>query len=171
MRVLLPHIQDLYHSTEIRPVTGRMRRQIFDVLPPAHTVLDLFGGSGILGLEAMARGASHLTYADNDRKACRALRHYIEHSNFKSASIDIICGDVLSVKLKQKYDLIFVDPPYNQGLLLQTLTRIHTSQITDPDTIIVTKSSRYESIEPEYFTLTRKTLYGESCVTLWTPQN
>ena len=171
MRLLLPRIQDLYHSSSIRPVTGKMRRQIFDVLPPASNVLDLFGGSGILGLEALARGASHLTYVDNNPNACKALRNYITHSPFAALSTEIICAKTSTITLNRKYDLIFIDPPYNQNLLAPTLEQLSTSEMITSQSIIVTKASKFEILNTKSFIPIRTTLYGESCVTIWNLSN
>jgi 16S rRNA (guanine966-N2)-methyltransferase len=140
-----------------------MRRQIFDVVPsPIQSVLDLFGGSGILGLEALVRGATGLTYVDQDPDACRALRHYVMHVGLEDR-VEILCRKISTLVLDKTYDLVFIDPPYYKNLIPVALMLLVRDVALAAGAYIVIKSSRHEKWEaPACFGLIRETQYGDS---------
>ncbi|MDX8389592.1 MAG: 16S rRNA (guanine(966)-N(2))-methyltransferase RsmD [Mariprofundaceae bacterium] len=103
----------------LRPTSARAREALFNMLGNVSgwTMLDLFAGSGLMGLEALSRGAASLTSIERDFHACQAMREVGEVWDIH-AQWQIIHGDVSSelTALKMKYfDLIFADPPYKQG--------------------------------------------------------
>lgn len=109
-------------SSSVRPSTGALREALFNICRhtiPETEVLDLFAGSGAIGLEALSRGASHTTFVDNLKESVRCIRDNI-HSLQLEAQTTVLCGDVLRVIKKlseqgKKYDFIFADPPYATG--------------------------------------------------------
>lgn len=105
-------------NLSVRPVTDRVKQTIFDVLSnridlEGTHVLDLFAGSGSLGIEALSRGAAHATFVESDREAVR----YIE-KNLKTLACedraDVVQGDALWIVrgFRESFDVIFADPPY-----------------------------------------------------------
>jgi 16S rRNA (guanine966-N2)-methyltransferase len=104
-----------------RPTTDRAREAWMSILSPILTdarVLDLFAGSGALGLEALSRGAAHATFVDDDPRALTALRKNVEALGAK-ARVTIVRGDAVKFVRGLEagtFDVAFCDPPYEQGL-------------------------------------------------------
>ena len=97
-----------------RPTSDRVREAAFNLIGPVDgaTVLDLFAGSGAMGLEALSRGAASATFVENDRDACRTIDRNIEKLRLKGASV--LQRDVFQALAahRRTYDLILCDPPY-----------------------------------------------------------
>ncbi len=98
-----------------------MRETLFNWLQPriaAARVLDLFAGSGALGLEALSRGAANVTFIENDRAAAAAIRAHVEE--WREAAT-IVCADALAwlagPSREAPFDIVFLDPPYDSALL------------------------------------------------------
>jgi 16S rRNA (guanine966-N2)-methyltransferase len=106
---------------EIRPTPDRVRETLFNWLQPrisAARVLDLFAGSGALGLEALSRGAAHVTFVEKDRRAAAAIGALA--SEWGEAGADVVCADAttwLALPVAIPFDVVFLDPPYDAGLL------------------------------------------------------
>ncbi|MFV2031257.1 MAG: 16S rRNA (guanine(966)-N(2))-methyltransferase RsmD [Gammaproteobacteria bacterium] len=99
----------------LRPTPDRVRETLFNWLAgdcPGASVLDCFAGSGILGFEALSRGAGHLTLIEKDNRACKNLQQQIDRLQLDRAQL--MHGDTLELipNLRQKYHLVFIDPPY-----------------------------------------------------------
>lgn len=103
---------------ELRPTTDRLRQVLFDILgdtPRGARVLDLFAGSGALGIEALSRGAAEATFVERHPLAVAAIRANLAVAGFTG---QVLRGDVSATlrRLKGTYDLAFLDPPYSRGL-------------------------------------------------------
>ena len=127
------------HDVEgLRPTTDRNKETLFNWLMAsvhgAHC-LDLFAGSGGLGLEALSRYAQHCTFVEKDAAAAGVLQNNI---NTLAAQATIINGDALTVDLRSSapFDIIFVDPPFGQGLAQQALDLIQLQQLLKPNGMI-----------------------------------
>lgn len=103
-----------------RPTSGRLREAIFNICQSdieSAVFLDLFAGSGAIGLEALSRGASQVTFVDNSKESIRCINDNISHLKEEDRS-EVLYGDVILVieKLKNRkrqFDIIYVDPPYD----------------------------------------------------------
>jgi 16S rRNA (guanine966-N2)-methyltransferase len=111
-----------------RPMTDRMRESLFSSIAdhiPGSTIVDLYAGSGSMGLEALSRGAGSVTFVERDRKAIHVLRANIETVDLGGT---VIAGDVgrFLEQATDRFDVAFVDPPYALPLasLLTTLTQV-----------------------------------------------
>jgi 16S rRNA (guanine966-N2)-methyltransferase len=108
----------------LRPTTGRVRETLFNWLQEdlqGARCLDLFAGSGALGVEAASRGAGHVLQIESNQAVTRALK--TNKATLKAQQLSIIKADVLAFLKKQpesRFDLVFVDPPFQQNLLLPT---------------------------------------------------
>jgi 16S rRNA (guanine966-N2)-methyltransferase len=106
---------------EIRPTPDRVRETLFNWLQTrinGARVLDLFAGSGALGLEALSRGAEHVTFVEKDRRAAAAIGALA--SEWGETAVDIVCADAsdwLSRPVAEPFDVVFLDPPFDAGLL------------------------------------------------------
>lgn len=99
-----------------RPMTSRAREALFSSLGSVvegAAVLDLFAGSGSLGIEALSRGAAHATFVEKQRAALRSLRSNLESTGMEERAT-IIAGDALTPPAAEgSYDIVFIDPPYD----------------------------------------------------------
>lgn len=126
---------------ETRPTTDRVKEGIFSSIQfeiEGRRVLDLFGGTGQMGVEALSRGAAHCTFVDLRKEAVGVIRENVELTGF-SGQATIVQGDALAFlsRCRETFDLIFLDPPYDSGLLEKTLERITTIDIVSENGIIV----------------------------------
>jgi len=120
----------------VRPTPARTRETLFNWLAPhieGACCLDLFAGSGALGLEALSRGAAQVTLVDRSRDLSRALRMNL--SLLGGDSGEVICNSAeayLSLKPTRPWDIIFLDPPFRQGWLDQILPRLYNDEWVKP---------------------------------------
>lgn len=117
---------------ELRPTPDRARETLFNWLGPwieGRRVLDLFAGSGALGLEALSRGAAEAVFVEHARPAVTALRTNIEVLGATGASV--VCTDALRflARARDDFDLVFIDPPYASGLARLALERLLALQL------------------------------------------
>ena len=93
-------------------MSERARLSIFNMLGPLEgkTALDLFAGTGALGLEALSRGAASATFVEKDYKALECLKDNLKDVD----NYEVIKGDVYKIELNKKYDIVFIDPPYDK---------------------------------------------------------
>ncbi len=117
---------------ELRPTPDRVRETLFNWLEPwieGRRVLDLFAGSGALGLEALSRGATEAVFVEHARPVAAALRTNIEVLGATGASV--VCADALRflARAQDGFDLVFVDPPYAGELARIALERLLSRQL------------------------------------------
>ncbi|MCF7824409.1 MAG: RsmD family RNA methyltransferase [Candidatus Marinimicrobia bacterium] len=147
----------------VRPTTDRARTVLFDTLREVHdrSVLDLYSGTGALGLESLSRGASSLVSIDRDRTYIEEQRVWLKKHNTIFTSYVGDVGKVLS-KLNQKFDLIFADPPYAEGISNDVLRLIEEHAL--PNAVFVyERAKRSDSeIESSIFTLAKEKVVAET---------
>ena len=123
---------------DIRPTTDSVKEAIFNTIQfdiEGRRVLDLFAGTGQLGIEALSRGAAEAVFIDKDREAVKIVKENLKACGLRAA---VRQEDALSaLRREEKFDLIFVDPPYDAGLYGQVLESIKTvDKLTDGGIII-----------------------------------
>jgi len=126
----------------IRPVTNRLKEILFSVLNNFFydkRILDLFSGSGSLAIEALSRGAGHVTCVENNNSSIRILRKNIKTLKIDTSLIQIIKADVIKFlnEDNQKYSLILSDPPFNYSSLQQMINQIFTGNILERQGLLV----------------------------------
>ena len=124
-----------------RPTTDRVKEALFSILQfdlPGTRVLDLFGGTGQLGIEALSRGAKEAVFVDAREEACRLIRENLKRAGFIGK---VVRGDYLAYldRCKEKFDIIFLDPPYAEVFLENALNRITEIDILQSGGIITTE--------------------------------
>ncbi len=148
MRVISGSARSLKLKTldglETRPTTDKIKETLFNIIQPYLydcVFLDLFAGSGAIGIEALSRGAKSAVFVDRNPKACACIRENLEHTHLEEGAT-VIKQDVLQEipKLKGKgpFDFIYMDPPYKEGLEKNILTCLFKYSLLSRDgTIIV----------------------------------
>jgi 16S rRNA (guanine966-N2)-methyltransferase len=142
-----------------RPTADRVRQALFDMLIHADwagrhliegaTILDVFAGTGALGLEALSRGAAKATFVESDPTALRALRTNITACKAESRA-EIVATDALTIPAgSTKADIVFLDPPYGQALLPRALTRLGAVGRIRPGALIIAETGRDETWRPD----------------------
>ena len=155
-----------------RPTASRMREALFSILAfciKDTMVLDLFAGSGALGLEALSRGAQNLTLVENDRNACEIII-----KNIKLCKVDdharLVCSPVERFKgLGLSYDLVLMDPPYGVKLVDLTLNILKNHGLLKPSAIIVAEhETGYSPIfDTNVYQLMQLRTYGKGALSFY----
>ena len=154
---------------ETRPTTDRTKETLFNILNGYLTdcdFLDLFSGSGGIGIEALSRGAASAVFADSSRNACDCIRANIKATHFENQSL-VMQKDAFSVIRAMEiagkvFDIIFMDPPYDCGLEKEVLKVLENSSIIYQDTMIVVEASlktTFEYLENTKFVVVREKEY------------
>lgn len=131
-----------------RPTTDRIKETLFNMLRndiPGCRFLDLFAGSGGVGIEALSRGAAEAVFLEHDRRAAFCIRNNLEKTRLQERG-RLITSDVFSGLLEletlgEPFDVIFMDPPYGQGWELRVLKRLSSSRLIHEDTLIIYEAS------------------------------
>ena len=137
----------------LRPTSDRVKEAIFDLLqkfPPGEKVLDLFAGTGALGIEALSRGAKRAVFVEESTRSGEVLRRNIEACQVRDQAEVLIREVEAGLKVLEKgrgsFDLIFLDPPYGKGLACRTLRALGCSPLVPPDGLIVAEHSPQEDL-------------------------
>ncbi len=132
---------------DTRPTTDRIKETLFNMLQPYLCdcrFLDLFAGSGAIGIEALSRGAKEAVFAENNRKAYECVKENLRFTKLDGKA-QVHFSDALSVLHKLEgspaFDLIFLDPPYDQGLEQEVFAYLEHSSLVNADTILVLETS------------------------------
>lgn len=132
---------------DTRPTTDKTKETLFNVMQfdvPGAYFLDLFAGSGQIGLEALSRGAAYAVFVENSRKAASCIEDNIRFTKFDKVSKLMMTDAVTAVHTlegKYKFDIVFMDPPYNKELEKEVLIALSDSDILKDDTLIVVEAS------------------------------
>jgi len=144
-----------------RPTTNKIKKSLFDsiqYLIEGACVLDLFAGSGSLGLEALSRGAQTATFVEKDAVAIECIKKNVETLGFSSQTTLIPYPVDRSISYLKEYDLIFVDPPYD--LDIKNLVEEVRSHLKQGGLMIVEQSKRTKFLEDLPFN--KKKEYGDT---------
>ena len=159
-----------------RPTADQVRIALMDALMPWLSdarVLDLFAGSGAVGLEALSRGAAHGTFVERDVRALGALRTNVETLGLR-AHARLARGDVARelerlAREGERFDVVFLDPPYEADLVAATLARLGQGRVTVPGAMVVaqhfTKQSPPDTIG--CLRVLRRRRFGETTLTFY----
>lgn len=159
---------------DTRPTSDRVREAAFNLIGPVDgaTVLDLYAGSGAMGLEALSRGAEGAVFVESDRDACNAIRRNLEKLRLQGA--EVACMDVLRFLTTEpgrskpgRFDLILVDPPYELVESVAMRLALYLPPLLAENGLVALESS--SRLEPELPSLATRTSrrYGAARVTLF----
>lgn len=158
---------------ETRPTTDKLKETIFNIIQfdiEGRRVLDLFAGSGQLGIEALSRGAENCVFVDRRQECIKIINENLEHTKLSDAA-QVVCSDACDYLNRTgigKFGIILLDPPYSKGLTEKCLTSIVTLDLLENGGIIICESavsdSSGELILP--YSLKKDYLYKDKKLTL-----
>ena len=158
---------------QTRPTTDRVKEAMFSIIQfevPGARVLDLFGGSGQLGIEALSRGAKSAVFVDAREEACKLIRENLKRTKLEGEG-RVIRSDYLDYlsRCKESFDLIFLDPPYAEVFLENALNRITEIDILQSGGIIVAERplGKELPLEIDGYTRSKDYKYGKILLTLY----
>ncbi|MFV2001304.1 MAG: 16S rRNA (guanine(966)-N(2))-methyltransferase RsmD [Acidimicrobiia bacterium] len=156
-------------KTGTRPMTGRVRESVFSILRDRlfdAGVLDLYAGSGSLGLEALSRGATHATFVEGDRSAIEKIRKNVVAVALGGSVVHGTLPGCLS-RLSGTFDLVFVDPPYSDSDedVLLTLAALDTV-LASSGLVVLHRQESSEIVLPEFLTCSDQRRYGDAVISI-----
>jgi 16S rRNA (guanine966-N2)-methyltransferase len=159
---------------DTRPTGDRVREAAFSLIGPVDgaSVLDLYAGSGALGLEALSRGAASAVFVESNRDACRTIERNVDKLRLTGATV--LCTDALGAAAgesaaRRRYDLVLVDPPYEMFSSLQTSLARYLPALVSADGLVVVETAARD--EPDLPQLTKRTSrrYGAARISVFEP--
>jgi 16S rRNA (guanine(966)-N(2))-methyltransferase RsmD len=166
-------------SQSLRPTSDRVKESMFNILQDdlvGKVVLDLFAGTGNLGIEALSRGAKKTIFVEKGRQALRLIQRNLTQFGLEERS-EILPKDANRAIgiLKQRgesFDLILMDPPYEKGLIKKTLMTLNSYQIYHKDSILVIEHDRREPLSTvmDGWNLIRQRRIGDTLISFLTPR-
>ena len=158
---------------QTRPTSDRVKEAMFSIIQfdlPGTRVLDLFGGTGQLGIEALSRGAASAVFVDAGEPACKLIRENLKRTKLEDQG-RVVRSDYLQYlsTTKEKFDIILLDPPYAEVFLENSLKLISEIDILQSNGIIVTERPLEKALDFEIsgFTRSRDYKYGNTLITIY----
>ena len=158
-------------GNDVRPTTDKVKEAIFSAVQfelEGRHFLDLFAGSGQMGIEALSRGASTATFIDRSKLATRVIERNLSVTNLKQFANVRTMDSVDFIKsTTEEFDIIFVDPPYNKGIIQEVMPLC--AQRMKKTGVIICESALNDEILQKYynFTLDRQRTYGKIKVSIY----
>ncbi len=156
-----------------RPTSDRVKEALFSVINfdiPGKTVLDLFGGTGQLGIEALSRGADRAVFVDAGEPACKLIRENLKRTKLENQA-RVVRSDYLTFlrNCKEKFGIIFLDPPYAEVFLENALNCITEIDILQSGGIIVAERPLEKELLLDFpgYSRSRDYKYGKTLITLY----
>jgi len=166
-------------NRSLRPTADRVKESIFNILRgeiEGRLVLDLFAGTGNLGIEALSRGARKVVFVEKGRHALGLIQKNLAQFGLggRSEVLPIDANRAIGI-LKQRgetFDLILMDPPYERGLIEKTLLKLSLYPVYHRDSLLVIEHHRRETLAPilHGWNLIRQRQMGETVISFLTPQ-
>ena len=139
---------------DTRPTTDRIKETLFNILNPelpGASFLDLFAGSGGIGIEALSRGARFAVFVDNSPKAIRCIQENLAHTKLADDALVLQKNAISGIRelalRNYRFDLVFMDPPYQSGVEEETLKALAASGIIDQDTLVIIEAERHNTLD------------------------
>lgn len=163
-----------FKGRDIRPTSDKVRQAIFNILGPGPfgAVLDIYAGTGAMGIEALSRGAGEAVFVDSSDEATSLIRKNLSALGLV-AGVRVVRSDAVSALVRlsgqgQRFGLVFIDPPYMAGLLEKTLGAIDCSDLLEDKAVVVVEASKKIDIKPLVdlgcLELTDERAYGDTAV-------
>ncbi|MBF0223844.1 MAG: 16S rRNA (guanine(966)-N(2))-methyltransferase RsmD [Desulfobacterales bacterium] len=167
---------DTIDGKKVRPTSGKVREAVYSIISTQISdaiVLDLFAGTGAMGIEAISRGANKSIFIDNFTNSLSTIKKNVTKCRIENQS-SIIKWDILRNLScisydKPLFDIVFIDPPYGKNIVNQVLTNLHMSKCLKPEALIIVEHSKEENILNEYIDFKRydQRKYGQTFVSFY----
>ena len=158
---------------QTRPTADRVKEALFSIINfdiPGAKVLDLFGGTGQLGIEALSRGAASAVFVDAREESCKLIRENLKRTKLESDG-KVIRSDYLDYlnRCREQYNIIFLDPPYAEVFLENAIKKITEIDILQSDGIIVAERPLGKDLPWEFegYTRSKDYKYGKVLLTIY----
>lgn len=158
----------------IRPTPDKVKGAIFNILSENvadSTVIDLFAGSGALGIEALSRGAKKVFFGDFDKASINLVKKNLDHLDYTEAKGEVIYGhyDEVLKEIKEKADIIFLDPPYDKGVYEDVIKSISDQDTLSKDGLMIVERDTWNPIPDEVGKYTKKDSkkYGKTSIDIF----
>lgn len=168
------HILKVPKGTPTRPATDLVRGAIFDILENLTSdwtrVLDLFSGSGALGIEALSRGAGWADLIDREPRCCDIIRQNLEKTRLADKAHVYCCDVAKAIRfLDKEYSIILMDPPYSDPSIGELIAKLATSTLVGTKSILVVTHSPRLTLAPAYgsLSLVKERRHGDSCISVY----
>lgn len=153
-----------------RPTAESVKEALFSMIQfeiEDKRVLDLFAGSGQLGIEALSRGAASCTFVENNKKAEQVVKANIENCGFSSVADVVLCDAAAFLSRINRFDVAFLDPPYKKGLIEKCMPGL--VKLMSDDGIIVCETSKEEKLPEKFgnFAAAKERNYGKTKITIY----
>ncbi len=163
-----------FQAEHIRPTMDRVKETLFNKwmgIIEGTTFLDLFSGTGSLGLEALSREAKRCTFVDSSQNSVKILRKNLEKLKIPATEYEIICKNVYQFlkNAQNTYDFIVIDPPFTEKMAHEVMQALSESSVFHEGTLIAIESVKQERMESEYGRLKRYDVknYGDKNLSLF----
>ena len=161
-------------GTPTRPATDLVRGAIFSILETTVSdwsrVLDLYAGSGALGIEALSRGADWVDFVERETRCCDIIRQNLEKTKLGSRAHIYCCMVTRAISfLDKEYSIILMDPPYSDSSIGNVVTQLAKSKLVGASSIVVVTHSPHLSLDPDYaqLNLIKERRHGDSYIAIF----
>ncbi len=161
-----------FSGQDVRPTTDRVKEAVFNLIQayvPSSRVLDMFAGSGALAFEAVSRGAESAVLIDCDKRSVEIIRRNMTELGFDTMCkvVEMSCIDYART-CNEKFDIIFLDPPYNKGLIEPALTAIAENELLSDSGIVMLESDNTDfKSEFSGLEMIKQRRYGRTYITIY----
>ena len=181
MRVITGKARGVAQKTpdgmQTRPTADRVKEALFSIIQfeiPCARVLDLFGGTGQLGIEALSRGAQSAVFVDASEKACALIKENLKRTKLQDCG-KVIRSDYMEYldRCREKFDIVFLDPPYAEVFLENALKRLSEIDILQSGGIIIAERPLDKELPWVFpgFTRSKDYKYGKTLLTIYRRDN
>ncbi|TCK06299.1 16S rRNA (guanine(966)-N(2))-methyltransferase RsmD [Phorcysia thermohydrogeniphila] len=141
----------------LRPTTDRVKESVFSILNnylEGVKFLDLFAGTGNVGIEALSRGAAKVIFVENDKRFCKLIRENLERLGVEKNRYEIICDDYVNALKRlarrgEKFDFIYADPPYEKGFYTRIVHMVKNLGLLDEDGLLMLEEPKNDPFLPD----------------------
>ena len=164
-------------GSSVRPTSDRLRETLFNILMPrieGARFADICAGSGAIGIEALSRGAGHVTFIESSLKAARIISENLRNFGISREDYKVINRDVFRAlknfaSEKTQFDIIYFDPPYDSDIYTPVMWQIANNNLLAEDGVLIVEHRRQTPLLPNYDQLRpyRQTTQGESLLTFF----
>jgi 16S rRNA (guanine966-N2)-methyltransferase len=161
----------------VRPTSDRMRETLFNIFAPrieGARFADICAGSGAIGIEALSRGAKHVTFIESSLKAARIISENLRNCGIRREDYSVINRDVIRAlknlaSKKTQFDIIYFDPPYDSDIYAPVMWQIAKNDLLAEDGVVIVEHRRQTPLLPNYDQLRpyRQVAQGESLLTFF----